>query len=53
MSNFETELRVLVEEWLKRGADFLSIYDALRNEADRLRDMGRPVPPHGSGPDNQ
>ena len=48
MSNFETELRALVEEWLKRGDDFLSVYDALRNEADRLRDMREGIFPNKS-----
>lgn len=36
MSNFETELKALVEEWLKRGADLLSVYDALKDAAEEL-----------------
>jgi hypothetical protein len=36
MSNFETELRALIEEWTARGADAGSMTKALREEAQRL-----------------
>jgi hypothetical protein len=36
MSNFENELRALVDEWLKRGDDPVRMIDALNEEANRL-----------------
>lgn len=36
MSNFENELRALVDEWIKRGADAESMIEALNNESNRL-----------------
>lgn len=36
MSNFETELRALVDEWMKRGDDPVKMIEALNREADRL-----------------
>jgi len=36
MSNFEDELRALVDEWIKRGADPKKMIAVLYNEAERL-----------------
>ena len=37
MSNFEVELRALIEEWIKRGDSIASMIEALREEVARLR----------------
>lgn len=36
MSNFETELRALVEQWLKRGEDPVSMINALNEASNTL-----------------